>query len=66
MLGVNSNNLIKIHVDNQDAIALTKNKHVYHQRSKQIDIKYNFIRYRIESKLLNWNIYHLKKILVIY
>ena len=51
MKGVKSNNLIKIHVDNQAAIALANNP-VYHQRSKHIDIKYHFIRCHIQNKIV--------------
>src|SRR6218665_1755026 len=37
-----------VNVDNQSAIDLSKN-HVFHQRSKHIDIKYHFIRSEVEK-----------------
>ena len=39
---------VEIHVDNQGAMGLAS-KHVTEQRSKHIDIRFHFIRERIES-----------------
>ena len=41
-----------IHVDNEAAIAITKNP-VYHSRSKHIDIWFHFIRDCYERKLID-------------
>ncbi|KAD6454380.1 hypothetical protein E3N88_09086 [Mikania micrantha] len=41
-----------IHVDNEAAIAITKNP-VYHSRSKHIDIRFHFIRDCYEKKLID-------------
>ncbi|KAD2392755.1 hypothetical protein E3N88_39732 [Mikania micrantha] len=41
-----------IHVDNEAAIAITKNS-VYHSRSKHIDIRFHFIRDCYEKKLID-------------
>jgi hypothetical protein len=46
MYGVKSE--IKLHVDNQGAVALSKNK-VCQQKSKHIDVKYHFMRSHIET-----------------
>jgi hypothetical protein len=35
-------------IDNQGAIALAKNP-IFHQRTKHIDIKYHFVREKVES-----------------
>ena len=51
MLGVNSNNLIKIHVDNQVAISFANNP-VYIQIPKHIDIKYHFIISHIQNNII--------------
>ena len=42
---------IKLHADNQGAIALSKNA-VHHKRTKHIDIRYHFIRYEVENKIV--------------
>ena len=34
---------IEVHCDNQSAVHLTKD-HMYHERTKHIDIKYHFVR----------------------
>ena len=47
-LGFPQTNPTPIHVDNQGAIALTKNPEL-HARTKHIDIRYHFIRYVIEE-----------------
>ncbi len=39
---------MKIYQDNQGAIALAKNP-IFHQRTKHIDIKYHFVREKVES-----------------
>lgn len=39
---------VKIYQDNQGAIALAKNP-IFHQRTKHIDIKYHFVREKVES-----------------
>jgi hypothetical protein len=39
---------VRIKIDNQSAIALCKN-HVYHERSKHIDVKYHFVRSCVEQ-----------------
>jgi len=39
---------VTLFVDNNSAIALMKN-HVFHRRSKHIDVKYHFIRERVED-----------------
>lgn len=43
---------IKILIDNQSAIKLIKNPE-FHKRTKHIDIRYNFIREKYESKEIN-------------
>ena len=40
-----------LHNDNQSAIFLTKNS-VFYSKSKHIQIKYHFIRYLVENKLV--------------
>ncbi|KAL7647780.1 UNVERIFIED_CONTAM: hypothetical protein RMT77_001389 [Armadillidium vulgare] len=51
MQGFNKESVI-VNVDNQDVISLAKNlKH--HQRSKHIDIRYNFIRNEIQNGIVN-------------
>ena len=47
LYGRNVNSGITLHVDNQGAVALSKNK-MCQQRSKHIDVKYHFIRSHIE------------------
>ena len=46
---------VQIWCDNQSAIALSKND-TFHQRTKHIDIRYHFVRERIESGelLIGW------------
>jgi predicted solute-binding protein len=39
---------VKLKVDNQSAISLCKNP-VYHERTKHIDIKYHFVREKVEA-----------------
>lgn len=41
---------ICVYSDNQSAIHLDKNKNMFHQRTKHIDIKYNFICDETELK----------------
>ena len=48
LYGKNANTSITLHVDNQGAVALSKNK-MCQQRSKHIDVKYHFIRSHIEN-----------------
>jgi hypothetical protein len=43
---------VVLYVDNQGAIALAKNP-VHHQRSKHIDIKYHFIREKLQSNVVD-------------
>ena len=43
---------ITLYCDNQGALALAKNP-VQHQRSKHIDIRYDFVRVEIQKQLLN-------------
>ena len=50
---------IKVGVDNQSAIKLSKNP-ISHQRSKHIDIKYHFIRHHVESGLVN--VYYIESV----
>lgn len=45
---------ITLYVDNQSAIKLLTNP-VYHKRTKHIDIKYNFIREKVELGLIKIN-----------
>ena len=40
---------VLIHQDNQGAIALAKNP-VFHQRTKHIDLRYHFVREKVEDK----------------
>lgn len=40
--------MVRIHIDNQSAIQLSKN-HVFHDRSKHIDTRYHFIRDCVEE-----------------
>ncbi|GJY44459.1 putative ribonuclease H-like domain-containing protein [Tanacetum coccineum] len=42
----------KIYIDNNSAICIVKN-HVYHSRTKHIDIRHHFIRDCYEKKLIN-------------
>ena len=42
---------IRLHADNQGAIALSKNA-VHHKRTKHIDIRYHFIRYEVDNKIV--------------
>nr|GEU33769.1 ribonuclease H-like domain-containing protein [Tanacetum cinerariifolium] len=42
---------IKIHVDNESAICVVKN-HVYHSKTKHIEIRYHFIRDSYEKRLI--------------
>ena len=44
--------IIRLHADNQGAIALSKNA-VHHKRTKHIDIRYHFIRYEVENNIVN-------------
>ena len=48
LYGANVDSNIELHVDNQGAVALSKNK-MCQQRSKHIDVKYHFIRSHIEN-----------------
>ena len=48
LYGKNVNTSITLHVDNQGAVALSKNK-MCQQRSKHIDVKFHFIRSHIEN-----------------
>jgi uncharacterized protein (DUF1919 family) len=48
-LGFSYNSPVDLYIDNQSAIKLATNP-VYHKRSKHIDIKYHWIRERIEEK----------------
>lgn len=47
-LGMEQHGAIKIYEDNQGCIALSENP-VMHRRTKHIDIRYHFIRERVES-----------------
>merc|ERR1711888_375938 len=42
---------IRLHADNQGAIALSKNA-VHHKRTKHIDIRYHFIRYEVDNNIV--------------
>lgn len=44
--------VIKLYVDNQSAIKLINNP-VFHKRTKHIDVKYNFIREKVENGLIH-------------
>ena len=48
-LGYNQNIRSIIYEDNQGCIALSKN-HIHHKRTKHINIKYHFVREKVESK----------------
>jgi hypothetical protein len=50
-LGIMDANPTVIFQDNQGSIALAENP-VYHQRTKHIDVKYHFIRKKIEDKVI--------------
>jgi hypothetical protein len=50
-LGFNYNSPVDLYIDNQSAIKLATNP-VYHKRSKHIDIKYHWIREKVEVKNL--------------
>jgi len=39
---------IPLHIDNQSAIAIAKNPE-FHDRTKHIDIRYHFLRHKVES-----------------
>ena len=45
----NEESKVKLMVDNQSAITLSKN-HVHHNRTKHIDSRYHFIRECVEDK----------------
>ena len=51
-LKIYADDAVLIHQDNQGAIALAKNS-VFHQRTKHIDLRYHFIRERVEDKDIN-------------
>jgi hypothetical protein len=51
-LKIYADDAVLIHQDNQGAIALAKNP-VFHQRTKHIDLRYHFIRERVEDKDIN-------------
>ena len=42
--------LVRVHCDIESAIHLARNQNTFHQRTKHIDIKYNFIRDEVEHK----------------
>nr|GFD18965.1 putative ribonuclease H-like domain-containing protein [Tanacetum cinerariifolium] len=41
----------KIHVDNESLICVVKN-HVYHSKTKHIEIRHHFIRYSYKKRLI--------------
>jgi hypothetical protein len=45
-----------IHYDNKSCIKLSKNP-IFHDNSKHIEIKYHFIRDRIENDAMKFNIF---------
>ena len=49
---VASKELTVIYEDNQGCIAMAKNP-VNHERTKHIDIQYNFLRERVENKTIS-------------
>lgn len=49
---LSNNNAISLNIDNQSAIQLIRNP-VYHKRTKHIDVKYYFIREKVEKGLIN-------------
>ncbi|KAK9870289.1 hypothetical protein WA026_006376 [Henosepilachna vigintioctopunctata] len=49
-----SQNCFTLNVDNQSAIKLINNP-VFHRRSKHIDVRYNFIREKVEQKIIQIN-----------
>jgi len=51
-LKIYADDAVLIHQDNQGAIALAKNP-VFHQRTKHIDLRYHFIREKVEDKDIN-------------
>jgi len=48
MTGKVVNETVNLNVDSQSAISLARN-HVFHQRSKHIDIRYHFVRSEVEN-----------------
>lgn len=46
-----SQNSVILNIDNQSAIKLIKNP-VFHKRSKHIDVRYNFIREKVEQNII--------------
>lgn len=50
-IGINQD-CTTLYLDNQSAIKLINNP-VYHKKTKHIDVKYNFIREKVEQKLIN-------------
>ena len=44
--------IVDLYADNQGAISLAKNP-VHHKRSKHIDIRFHFIRYEVDSGIVN-------------
>ena len=50
-LGFNQDVPIKIYVDNVSTINLAKNP-IFHQRSKHIDIRYQFLRYQVGKNMI--------------
>jgi len=55
-IGFNLDVPIKIYVDNVSAINLAKNP-VFHQRSKHIDIRYNFLRDQVGKNMIKLEYY---------
>ncbi|GKB86785.1 ribonuclease H-like domain-containing protein, partial [Tanacetum coccineum] len=49
--GLHNSGQTKIHVDNESAICIVKN-HVYHSKTKHIEIKHHFIRDSFEKRLI--------------
>nr|GEV03766.1 retrovirus-related Pol polyprotein from transposon TNT 1-94 [Tanacetum cinerariifolium] len=46
-------NTVAINYDNQDAIHLSRN-HVFHEKTKHINVRYHFIREVLEAKTVKW------------
>jgi hypothetical protein len=52
-LGMKVNKPIKVYCDNQSTISMTKN-HVFHNRSKHIDIQHHFIRDLVQQQFISF------------
>lgn len=43
---------MEVYCDSQNAIALSRN-HVHHEKTKHVDVKYNFVRELVSLKIID-------------